>query len=444
MNATELQTRLDDAACRRLADLTIEQMLDRPVGELLTEEVGARLWRMALEGWVHSAQALPALSRLVEQAANDLSANRKSLRDAWPAEARSTVREMLQRPWSPDRQLVLTVIDRPPVRDLIRALLLETVLEFARKASAPMSGVAKGLGSFARMAGAAAKARSGGLGAFVGAVSGEVERQVEKRATEVVDAALGGVFGEIADAISNPRRAGEAAELRLAIFDGVLELTGPQLSRELINLDVHGGAEIVREGITRWLASAGSEAAIAKAVKTLGEREGRDGLAVSTTTPSATTPQKTGSSTAARKRKKPATGLGISPSVSKADDKSTASLASPIVTKARPDARPPVKKATLIQTLLDRIMSNKKPRKSVPNLNDDGMPLNSYRLFPLLKRLLGHLLMAPWKDYKYPTGPSLRSAAIASVKPHITPKLEQFLQGLNARMFLISSRICMS
>jgi hypothetical protein len=63
------------------------------------------------------------------------------------------------------------------------------------------------------------------------------------------------VFGQIADVVSDPRRAGEAAELRLAFFDGALELTGPQLARELANLDVNGGAEILRNGLGRWLAS---------------------------------------------------------------------------------------------------------------------------------------------------------------------------------------------
>ena len=87
------------------------------------------------------------------------------------------------------------------------------------------------------------KSRSGSLGSLVGAVSDEVERQLEKRATEFVDSALAGVFGQIADAVSDPKRASEAAELRIAFFDGALELTGPQLARELANLDVAGGTE---------------------------------------------------------------------------------------------------------------------------------------------------------------------------------------------------------
>ena len=86
-------------------------------------------------------------------------------------------------------------------------------------------------------------------------MSDEVERQLEKRAVEFVDSALAGVFGQMADAMSDPKRADEAAELRMAFFDGVLELTGPQLARELANLDVAGGAEVLRGGLKRWLAT---------------------------------------------------------------------------------------------------------------------------------------------------------------------------------------------
>jgi hypothetical protein len=43
------------------------------------------------------------------------------------------------------------------------------------------------------------------------------------------------------------------------MLDGVLELTLPQLARELANADVPGAAEVVRAGLTRWLASAASD-----------------------------------------------------------------------------------------------------------------------------------------------------------------------------------------
>ena len=228
-----------------------------------------------LEAWVKSAGTEQLVTRVVEDLVQRLQTQPKSVRDVMPAELRKAAREIFGRPFSPDRRLVLTIIDRPPTRELVRQLLLDAILEFGRRASAPMAGMARGLGSLAKFAGETVKARSGGLGSLVGAVSGEVERQLEKRAVEFVDAALAGVFGQIADSISDPKRAAEAAELRLAIFDGVLELTGPQLSRELINLDVPGGAKVLREGMSRWLASAESEGQLVEFATRLLEQDGK-------------------------------------------------------------------------------------------------------------------------------------------------------------------------
>jgi len=104
------------------------------------------------------------------------------------------------------------------------------------------------------------KSRTGGLGSLVGAVGSEVERQLEKRAVDFVDGALSGVFGQIADALSNPSRAHEASELRQAFFDGMLELTGPQLAREVMNADVPGGAKTVRASLQKWLDSQAADA----------------------------------------------------------------------------------------------------------------------------------------------------------------------------------------
>jgi hypothetical protein len=48
------------------------------------------------------------------------------------------------------------------------------------------------------------------------------------------------------------------------LFDGVMELSGAQLARELINADVPGGVEVLRHGLTRWLDSPQSEAELTR------------------------------------------------------------------------------------------------------------------------------------------------------------------------------------
>jgi hypothetical protein len=52
------------------------------------------------------------------------------------------------------------------------------------------------------------------------------------------------------------------------MFDGALELKLKQLSRELINLDVPGGAEIVRAALLEYLASPASQVWLEQASRT--------------------------------------------------------------------------------------------------------------------------------------------------------------------------------
>ncbi len=279
MDATTLLGKLKDASpggpLDRLAALSVDAVLEKPVGELVSADAAAKVARHALLGWLDAKDATAALSKVVEALHGKLSADTRSLKDVTPRDVRHALRDVVGRPFSPDKKVVLTIIDREPTRELVRQLLLDAILEFGRKVSAPMAGVAKGLGAFARLAGEAVASRGGALGGLMGAVGGEVERQLEKRAVEFVDSALSGVFGQIADSVSDPRRATEAAELRVALFDGAMELTLTQLSRELLNADVPGGAEVLRRGLERWLASAQSDEDLHRLAAFVLERDAR-------------------------------------------------------------------------------------------------------------------------------------------------------------------------
>ncbi len=257
MDSTTFLSRLNDPSengpLPQLARLAVDAWLDAPVSGWMSEANWAKVLRSGLEGWLETPAAMGALTAWVEGAVNRLRSDSRPLGEALPQPWASAVREVVERPISPDRKWVLTVLQQPALRELIRELLLQVVLDFGRKWSAPVAGVAKGLGSLAKMALETTKSRAGGLGSLVGAVSGEVERQLETRSVEFVDVALAKVIEQLADVLSNPRRAAEAAKLRGAILDGALQLEGPQLARELMNADVAGAADIVRKGLRDWL-----------------------------------------------------------------------------------------------------------------------------------------------------------------------------------------------
>jgi hypothetical protein len=267
-----LQDDSDGGPADRLAQLMLEQLFQARVDSLLDPSVLAKGAREALSGYLDSAEAMKTLEASLEAAVTALNVQ-GTVRDLMPKELREALLELAARPYSPDRQVVLKVLDRGPMRELIRALVTDTVTAFGNRVAAPAASVTKGLGGLARFAADTVKQRGGALGGLVNAV----EDQVEKRSLEFADSAISRVLNEIADAVCDPKQAAEAAQLRVEALKGALELTPQQLSRELINLDVPGGAEVLRAALKRWLASDGATAAFerlaagVKFEKTVGE-----------------------------------------------------------------------------------------------------------------------------------------------------------------------------
>jgi hypothetical protein len=236
-----------------LVTLAIDQIFETPLSSVTTSDALAHKLHQLLNAWVDSPSAQTTLERWTERVYHQLSSRNETVETVLPVELRRAIDALLSRPFSPDKRVVLQVIDQEPMRELVKQLLVD------KRASAPVAGVAKSLGGLARMAQETLKSSSGSLGSIVGAVSGEVERQLERRAVEFVDGSLAQFFDRLANVVSSPARAHEAAELRRALFDGVLHLNFEQLGREWLNADVAGGARLLREALNRWLMGSGSE-----------------------------------------------------------------------------------------------------------------------------------------------------------------------------------------
>ncbi len=250
-----VQDTADGAATDRLALMLLDQLFATRVDAVVPLGRVSTWARLALDAWLKSPEASKTLERALEETVSRLSARKQTLRETLPKDLQATLLEVYGRPYSPDRRVVMALLDRPPMRELIRALVLDTVTAFGARMAAPAASVTKGLGGLARFAAEQVKSRGGAIGGLVGAVSNEVQNQLERRSGEFADAAISSVLSEIVDAVCDPKRAHEAAALRVETMKGALELTLPQLSRELINLDVPGGAEVLRQGLERWLQS---------------------------------------------------------------------------------------------------------------------------------------------------------------------------------------------
>jgi hypothetical protein len=261
MNAQDLLARLQDASpdgpLDRLAALVVEHELSQPLETLFPPPLLARALKAALEGWLASDTADRELASALEHLHLQLTQEKRTVREAVPPEFAKGLAELASRRYSPDRTMVLAVLDRPPVRALARGLLLNVLIEFSRKVSAPVTEnrLAKGFSGLARLAAEQAKGSGGALGGIASALSDEIERQVEKRARDFTDSALTGIFQQLADALSDPSRASEQAEMRVALLEGVLGLPLERLGRELSRADVPGGAAVVRKALSQWLGS---------------------------------------------------------------------------------------------------------------------------------------------------------------------------------------------
>jgi len=273
---SKLQDPAPNGPLATLARLIVVDAMARPLGEVVDAELWPRMLKDTLDAWAASDVAEERMVAAVHDGIEALDGLDGTLSDRMPDAVSEGLRELAAHPYSPSRELVLRLLDQPPVRKLLREILLDAVTGFAKKARAagetsPVGGLASGLGRFA-------KRRAGTLGALagdvVGAVGSEVERQVEKRAGEFVDAGMTGAIADIADQIADPERAEDQAALRTALLNAALALTGPELAAELRGSDPAALGRLVRNAAQGWVGGDGFEGQVRGWLQDLTEAEG--------------------------------------------------------------------------------------------------------------------------------------------------------------------------
>jgi hypothetical protein len=251
----------DHAALTGLIDLLVDDALDRPLREAVDVERWPALVGELLRAWAASEAAERRLVETVQEGIEQLADVTGPLGERLPDTVRKGLQDLARRPYSPNKELVLKLIDQEPVRKLLREILLDTVTRFAKKLrstgeATTVGGALGGLGRFA-------KRRAGTLGSIAGevasAVGGEVEKQVERKAAEFVDGALSGVIHRIASKLGDPTHAADQAALRMALLDSALRLTGPEVAEELRRSDPEGLATLLRRSLQGWIDSDGFE-----------------------------------------------------------------------------------------------------------------------------------------------------------------------------------------
>ncbi len=266
----------EDPALVGLIDLIVADALDRPLKDAVDLDRWPALAVEALRSWAGSVAAEERLIDAVRDGIERLAQVPGPLGMELPAAVQTGLQDLARRPYSPDQDLVLKLIDQEPVREILREILLDTVTRFARKrrATGEQTSVGGALGGLGRFA----KRRAGTLGAIAGevasAVGGEVEKQVERKAAEFVDGALSGVIQRIASQLGDAKHADDQAALRTALLDSALRLTGPELAEELRRSDPEGLARLLRSSLRGWIDSDGIEAQLRHTLQSIVAAQG--------------------------------------------------------------------------------------------------------------------------------------------------------------------------
>jgi hypothetical protein len=237
MSAEQVLTRLEDGGLASLVKLAVDHVLDQPVHALIDAE-----W---LAGQVVSALETASKSDQTEQWFRDRIADIRSdpppgkLRDHVPTEVAGPIREMVVRPFVPDREIIGRMLGHKAVEALVRELLIGAIQSFAKRFRPSVPGATLGLKSLKRM----------GKG-VLGGVGQEIEKHAEGRVRDFVDGMLNQVLAQIADRLCNPRNVEVYGRFRGHLMDQILDTPMRDLDRELGKLDpdalVETGTAIAR------------------------------------------------------------------------------------------------------------------------------------------------------------------------------------------------------
>lgn len=265
MTPDEIRGRLlSEEAVAELATALVDDALAVPLRELLSPPALANEIVEALRAWLNSTPAHELQLAWAARARKWLASQRATLGQLVGRAIEEACLDLAASPHVPRRETVIFLLDREPLRALLRELLVDALVAFGRKVGAPVmaSPVGRrlgGLGSFVRE-----RARGTALAAFATDVADrladEVERQIERRAAEFADAALSGLVARLADILSDPARAGQLASAREALVDGLFSLEARELADELERSDPARRSTLIRRGLGAWVAT--DEAAV--------------------------------------------------------------------------------------------------------------------------------------------------------------------------------------
>jgi hypothetical protein len=228
MNTDTLIARLNDGATASLVTLSVDHVMTQPVNALIEAD-----W---LAGQIVTAIAAASESdqteRWIRERIAELRANPPpgSLRDQLPTEVIGPVRDMVVRPFVPDRVIIGRMLGHRAVETLVRDLLVGAIQSFSQRFRPNLPSGIPGAGLGLRSLKKVRKSVLGGIGQ-------ELEKQAESRVREFVDSVLAQVLAQVADRICDAKDAEIYGRFRGHLMDQILDTPMVDLDHELGKVD---------------------------------------------------------------------------------------------------------------------------------------------------------------------------------------------------------------
>jgi hypothetical protein len=219
----------------RLIDLLVDDLLARPIGELVAPRAAAESFRRLVLAVSASDAAVLRILQPVLAYAEAVHEEKKRVRDLLPAEINATIHDLAEWPYTPDRHVVSKLLASEPVKEFARGLVSESIEAFTGKLKTPLAGIT-GLG------------KAVGLGGLMGAATDRLSRG----SSDMIDAALDALLAKLVDQMCDPKNARSQAELRVAFLDSGLALRARDVARELERARPVELSEVVRKHVHAW------------------------------------------------------------------------------------------------------------------------------------------------------------------------------------------------
>jgi len=236
-----------------LADLMVDHALTRTVQELASDHA---IHDQVVEVVRILAASQALRDRSLQTLQDWLAAHRhdsRTLGELLPSEARSLLETLLEKPWTPSRNMVVDALSDQTMRDVVRELVAGELKVFASSLRNIDTGMLGGLGGKA-----ASKGRSlfGGVaGGLMSSVKGELTKLIDRALGEQLSGATDATIERLADLVCDPKRAPAFAAFRVRALGIAMDHSIADAIKEFEKLNPKESAELVADSLQGFVQS---------------------------------------------------------------------------------------------------------------------------------------------------------------------------------------------